>query len=330
VRISPTVRRWLLKRRDPGVRPWRADVSDPSVRARVLAELLERGPDDPELRAARREIGRVGWAAEILDEQLPRGQWVTPGTGSGELYRPKYIATNWRLLVLADLGVPATDPRVRRGVDLFLDVFARAPWSGLGGRGSEGCFTGNAVRMLVAFGRADDRRTRRSIAWILDSQKSDGGWHCFPSKTGTLDVWEPLSALAALPPTLRTAAVERAISRGAEFYLERGLLREGRPRYAPWYRLHFPVHYYYDVLVGLDLLTRLGYAEDRRLRPALDHLESLRRPDGRWEIGPAHPDSEDPNYRVRGPVYPFVLETPGSPSRWITATALAVLDRAGR
>jgi len=82
--------------------------------------------------------------------------------------------------------------------------------------------------------------------------------------------------------------------------------------------------------VGLDVLTSLGYGDDRRMRAPLDRLERKRRPDGRWNLDAAHPDLGATAYSVRTPVYPFVLELPGAPSRWITTTALAVLRRAGR
>jgi len=311
------LRDWLL-----------AEDADPSVRHRVLRELLDRPHDDPAVVDARKRIGREGWAARILREQHPQGQWATPGTSGNELYRPKYVATNWRLLVLADLGVNGKQPRVAKALRLFLRRLS-GPSGGFGGRGSELCFTGNAVRMLARFGRLEDPNVRPAIDWLVRHQKEDGGWHCSPSRKGTLDAWEALSAFAALPPTTRSAAVLRAIERGAEFYLDRGLLREGRP-YAPWTRLHYPVHYYYDLLVGLDVLTALGYGDDPRMRPALDRLEAMRNRDGSWNMDALHPDTEDPDYQFRGPFYPLGLEVPGRPSRWITTTALLVLKRAGR
>jgi hypothetical protein len=312
-----------------GLRNWLlAEDADPSVRYRVLRELFDRPQDDREVVDARRGIGRKGWAARILREQHPAGQWATPGTSADELYRPKYIATNWRLLVLADLGVSGKNPRVAKALELFLRRCS-GPRGGFGGRGSEVCFTGNAVRMLARFGHRKDPNVRTAVDWLLRHQKEDGGWHCFRSRTGTLDCWEALAALAAIPPANRSAAVARAIERGTDFYLDRGLLREGRP-YAPWTRLHYPVHYYYDLLVGLDVLTELGYGGDPRMRPPLDRLEAMRNRDGSWNLDAHHPDSEDPNYRVRGPFYPFGLEVPGRPSRWITTTALLVLKRAGR
>ena len=322
--LGRSVRNWLL-----------AKDADPSVRVRVLRDLLDRAEDDPALVRAAKEIGREGWAAKILAEQHPAGQWATNGTSARELYRPKYVSTNWRLLVLADLGLTKRNPRIRKAVDLFLRRIAGPkkdgwPAGGLGGRESEVCFTGNAVRTLVRFGYLNDPRVAPAIEWLVRHQKKDGGWHCFPSKVGTLDCWEALSAFAVLPPGSRTPAIERSIERGAEFYLDRNLFREGRAAYPPWFRLHYPVHYFYDILVGLDVLTALGYGDDRRMRPALDRLERMRNPDGTWNLDAHHPDSEDPGYQPRGPFYPFGLEVPGRPSRWITTTALTVLKRAGR
>ena len=171
---------------------------------------------------------------------------------------------------------------------------------------------------------------RPAIDWLVRHQKKDGGWHCFRSRTGTLDCWEVLAGFAALPPEARTPPVLRAIERGAEFYLQRRLFREGRTPYRPWFRLHYPVHYYYDILVGLDVLTSLGYGDDPRMGPALDRLEGMRNRDGSWNMDALHPDTEDPGYQFRGPFYPLGLEVPGRPSRWITTTALTVLARAGR
>ena len=313
-----------------GVRDWLlAKDADPSVRLRVLRDVLDRPEDDPAILRAQKEIGRKGWAAKILAEQHPKGHWATPGTSARELYRPKYVATNWRLLVLAELGMTKKNPRVAKGMELL--VRRRFLEAGeLGSRGSEVCITGNAVRMLLRFGYAKHPHLRPAIDWLVRHQKKDGGWHCFRSSTGTLDCWEALSAFAALPPDARTPAIERSIERGAEFYLERDLFREGRKPYLPWFRLHYPVHYYYDILVGLDVLTSLGYGDDPRMRPALDRLVTMRNPDGTWNLDAHHPDTEDPAYQFPGPFYPLGLEVPGRRSRWITTTALAVLKRAGR
>ena len=118
-----------------------------------------------------------------------------------------------------------------------------------------------------------------------------------------------------------------SIEAGAEFYLEMALYRQGR-KYEPWFRFHYPTHYYYDLLVGLDIITSLGFAEDKRLRYALNLLNKKKRPDGAWNSDGVHPDlGSGANYHLRKSPIPFVLEKPGEPSKWITLKALQILKR---
>jgi hypothetical protein len=159
----------------------------------------------------------------------------------------------------------------------------------------------------------------------------DGGWHSFYEKAfgkGTLDCWEGLSAFAVFPKSLWTRRIKRSVERGVEFYLQKELHRQGARRYAPWYRFHYPVHYYYDILVGLDVMTKLGYADDKRLDFALTLLKEKRRPDGTWVLERLHPDlGTGAGYRLRKGVTPLALEEEGAPSKWITLTCLQVLKR---
>jgi hypothetical protein len=315
--ISSKVRRWLL---GPG--------SDPSVRLRYRTEVEGLRPTDPHVREARREMGRTGWAATLLALQQPTGQWMTRGTSGRELYRPKYAATNWCLIVLSDLGMTRSDPRIRRGAELLMDRWSR-PGEDLSGKTGEICATGNAVRTLIRFGFLDHPVVQASLDWIQRTQKRDGGWHCFRSRSGTLDGWEGLAALAEIPEDQRDGPVRRALQRGAEFYLERHLMYEGVRRYEPWFRIHYPNHYFYDILVGLRILTRLGYGKDPRLGPALKWLRSRRRTDGTWALDAAHPDLDpvQAGYGYSETLFPMILENPGEPSRWATVEALSVLAR---
>jgi len=317
MRISPRIRTWLT-----------GPKSDPSVRARFWVDVEGRPSNDPRVRAAVKEIGRVGWAASLLETQWPDGHWVTPGTSGGELYRPKYVATNWLAIVLADLGMTRADPRIRRTARLILDRWSQKDGD-LSGESGEICVTGNAVRTLIRFGYLDDPVVQRSIEWIVRTRKPDGGWHCFPSRTGTLDGWEGLAALGEIPEDDRDESVRRSIARGAEFYLRRHLTEEGKVRYPPWFRIHYPNHYYYDILVGLRTLTRLGYGGDPRLARALRWLRSKRGRDGTWALDAAHPDI-DPSlagYRIHEVMFPMMLEAQREPSQWATVEALGVLAR---
>lgn len=307
---------------------WLLDPAEPSVRFRTLTEILHRPSDDPEVEEARLAIGSNGFVARLMEGHDPAGWWV-----SGEsLYLPKYLSTNWRLLALSELGVDRRDTAIRRSCQLWMRRFALRG-GGVGGN-SKGtghhCVVGNMTRALIRLGYVDDRRIRPSLDWLVATADPKGGWSCF-GRGRNLDSWEGLSALAAYPEARRSAPMRGAIDRGAEFFLERELHLQGA-RYPPWYRFHAPVHYYYDVLVGLRLLTSLGRGDDPRLDFALGLLGSKRRRDGRWNLDAVHPDVEGamvrwydahPKHRPT----PLLVEPPGAPSKLVTLEALNVLEK---
>ena len=312
---------------------WLLEEEEPSVRYLTLAELLGRPDSDSEVRKARRAIGQRGWAAEILAKQKPGGWWMQ----EENLYRPKYLSTNWMLLILSDLGLTKANPAISRACELWMDRFAKRD----GGFGSDGsnrshlCIAGNTTRALIKFGYADEPRVASALDWLVRNQAGNGGWSCFGSG-GNLDSWEGMSAFAALPRKRWTKGIRAAVEKGAEFYLRKSMDQQG-DRYEPWYRFHYPVHYYYDLLVGLDFMTALGYADDKRLAHALSILKqkAVKGPDGPvWTIDAVHPDLDGGQaewyheHPKRAPTA-FSLEKAGQPSKMLTLRALLVLKRAG-
>jgi hypothetical protein len=310
---------------------WLLEPSQPAVRYLAMRD-LEEGTSRGDLEAARKAVTSKGWATDILSKQKPRGTWLEK---EENLYRPKYLSTNWMLLTLSDLGVTKEDPRVAKSCSLWMDTYSRADggFDTPGAESSEHCLTGNTARALVKFGYANEPRVRSAFDQLVRTQKKNGGWHCF-GKNGTIDSWEGLSAFAVYPRQKWTKSMKRAVERGCEFYLARGLYRQGA-RYDPWFRFHFPYHYYYDILVGLDFMTALGYSDDRRMRSAVSYLRKKRGKDGRWNLDAVHPDYENggklprwwPKYKSR--LHPFALEQAGRPSKMITLRALTVLKRLG-
>ena len=304
---------------------WLLQEDQPSVQYYTLVDLLERKERDSEVKEAFSKIPKKGWAKDILSLQKPGGYWES----EKNLYRPKYTATNWRAIVLSDLGLTAKHARIKRMANQFFKQWlAPPPKENI--FNEEVCIVGNTARMLTRIGYGEDYRVRKLFDRLVEDQKEDGGWHCFKSDVGTLDGWEGLAAFAALPKSKRTRSINRSIERGSEFYLNRKLFEEGKPRYEPWFKFHYPNHYYYDVLVGLDVITKLGYGSDKRLRPALKILKEKRQADGTWLLDKVHPDvGAGAQYRVRRrrEIKPFALEEPRQPSKWITLTALRVLKR---
>ncbi len=313
---------------------WLLEPDAPSVRYLTLKRLLGRSESDPEVREAKRAIPRVGWVAEALARRHPAGWWERDGK---PMY-PKYTGTHWQLLALSDLAATREIPEVEASCELWM---ARSPLKGGGVGGMSGgnghhCYTGNMARALLRMGYEEDPRVREALRWLVVTANPRGGWSCFswgdkPSPGRSLDAWEGLSAFAAYPREKWNASMQACVERAAEFYLERELHRQGS-RYAPWYRFHWPVHYYYDLLVGLDVLTELGYGADRRLRYAIDHLKRKRRSDGRWALEAVHPDVDAGRrawYRAhpKDRPTPLTFEPARRPSKMVTLRALTVLSR---
>lgn len=325
-------------RQNRNIIDWLLEGDQPSVRYHTLTGILDRKENDPEVRKSLSLIPGRGWARDILAKQKPGGYWEQEEPGEPNernllswlefLFRPSYVSTYSQALVLSDLGLTSKDRRIKKTADLFFRYKLRLR-SPINIFNEEVCIVGNVARMLTRFGYGDDFRVGKLYDRLIEDQKEDGGWHCFDSDRGTLDCWEALAAFAVLPKSKRTRGIRQSISRGAEFYLERKLFEEGRTRYAPWFRFHYPVHYYYDILVGLDLMTRLGYAGDRRLVPALEILKKKRQADGTWLLDKVHPDlGRGAGYGMDvSQVKPLALEKEGKPSKWITMTALRILKK---
>src|SRR5438128_1991308 len=150
---------------------WLADPAQPAARYRYLVEIEGVPPESEPARTALRQIPRRGWAADILRKQDPGGFWVHRKT----LYRPKYVATNWRLLALADLGLTVRHPGVRRGVDLMLEDYGGSdgPFSR---RGGEPHFFLVGLETLVHLGYEDDARLKPARALLKREMRPDGTW----------------------------------------------------------------------------------------------------------------------------------------------------------
>jgi hypothetical protein len=319
-----------LQKKKKSVMEWLTGTDQPAVRYLAMRDLLHASEGD--LREAREAIPLRGWVEQILRGRLPGGFWID----GGDLYRPKYLSTNWMLLTLSDLGVTKDLPWLAESAELWRDTYAR-PDGGFDtpqAETSELCLVGNMARALVRFGYEDDPRVRSAFVWLVRNQKPNGGWDCFGRKNGVIDAWEGMSAFAVYPRQKWTRSMKATVGRGLEFYLERHLLREGR-RYDPWYRLHFPYHYYYDFLVGLEFVTALGSGRDPRASNAVKLLKEKRLPDGRWPMDAVHPDylseGELPTWfwKYNGQLTPFSLEAAGEPSKMITLRALRVLKSLG-
>ena len=308
--------------------PWLLEEENPSVRFFALRDLLHRAPDDHELLATRAAIMTSPPVREILAAQYPQGHWVKPGRG----YSPKFRATVWQLMFLADLGA-TPDAAIRRACQTVLEdsfhpeegLFSATKSSG----GTIICLNGNLLSALCRLGYGD-HPTVRTVCRTLAERIVAEGFDCLANaaERSKRETWQPctwgavkaLRAFALLPTEKRPPVVAQAIDRGVELLLSHDPAIADYPsassQVSPlWFRFAFPLGYHSDILEAVDVLAQLGYGADRRLGVAIEFILSKQDSEGRW-----------PLEHVLDKTWTSFGEK-GGPSKWVTLRALTMLGR---
>ncbi len=318
--------------------PWllEPDEANPGVRYFALQDLLDRPPDDPEVVAAQAAVMHTGPVPAILDAQYPEGYWVRPGPG----YAPRYRATLWQVLFLAQLGADGRDERVRRAVE---HVFAHAQaengaFSPNGSpRRAVHCLWGNIVWALFTLGYGGDERLARSVEMLARSVTGDDyPWYrrsgiqgpefrC-AANDGLPCAWGAVRVLWALNRVsvpMRSPVVEEAAAAAADFLLRYDVARADYPharRISPnWFRFGYPLGDVTDLLLNLEVLAEAGHGADPRLEEAIALVVSKQDGQGRWRM----------EYSYNGKMWADV-EAKGQPSKWVTLRAVRTLRKLGR
>ncbi len=156
-----------------GVLNWLLEADDPAVRAVALRDLLDAPPDDPDYRAACVARLHSGPMATVLNAMAPEGYWVH----AGHSYAPKYTGTYWSMMLLAQLGVHASDdPRIAtacaRMVSQNLNATGQIATNDLPSHTID-CLQGNICHALLAMG-VDDPRLDVAIDWMARTVTGDG------------------------------------------------------------------------------------------------------------------------------------------------------------
>jgi hypothetical protein len=302
-----------LLRGDP--LPWLLEKRDPAVRAATLRTILDRSPRDAELREAQTRAMSSPPISTILRRQDAEGAW------NGGNYSPKYTASHWSMILLAEYGVDGSDSRVRRGARRILDDLS----AGKGGLAwvfgrdhGAACIPGSVIRYVSAAGYGADPRVEPLVQRLVrDAKKYDAACWINSDQPCAWGYARLVWGLAALPEAARTREVERAIRRGVEFLLSYRLERGDYP--APygqshlWRQLSFPLFYQADVLFVLRALDAADALDDPRAQSSIAWLLARQDERGRW-----------------GGRAPYAARMPSriDASKWVTLQAITLLKHA--
>ena len=294
--------------------PWLLERDNPSARYLALRHLLDSGEQESTVTEARQAIADWPPVREILAAMDPVDFW-------GRADRPLYggaVGTHSTLSLLADLGLPRL-PQLEAACENLFEHGQHAT-GGFTYDGTPGrillCHTGTAIRTLIHFGYRGDPRLERAIDYLVSRSTVEEGLSC-PYADGEQCEWgiaKALSAFAALPQFDRTVERMPAVERLADAVLDHDFDFEGRD--ARWLDFGFPLDYQSDLVELGDVLARLDYGLDPRLRRLLDIVLAAQTADGRWIK----------QYGTRA----LRIEKRGQPSKWVTIRALRALKHTQR
>jgi hypothetical protein len=180
---------------------------------------------------------------------------------------------------------------------------------------------------MLRVGYWGDAKLTKALDWLVKIQNPDGGWLCPYWKAHVKDehgcFYGTICSLEAFSEAEKkdlTGEMKVAVERGAEFLLMHRLFKADHHDYKvinqSWLKMGFPWFYGYNILRGLDVLTKLDYVEDERQRDAIDLLLHKRQNNGTWLL------ESTPIGRMQ-----TIIEAKGKPSKWITLIALRALKR---
>jgi hypothetical protein len=331
---------------------WLLEWSNPSIRYFTLRDLLGKGEDEVEVIASKKAIPNSPVVSKILAKQNSDGHWEESTSPYFPKYKSSYwqiMILSQLGMDKNDVRIRKACDHIFRfqldegGFSCFNleQVAAGKAESHISRKDGKpypfertdsilhehqySCLTGNILSALIRMGYGDDQRVKRVLLWLTDVQNEDGGWLCPYWRAHKYDkhgcFYGTICALEAFSEVSKdklTNGMIDAIKGSSEFLLMHHLYRADHHNSQiinkSWLKLGFPWFYGYNILRGLDIITKVNYAKDERISDAVQILLQKRAADGKWAL------ENTPTGRMQ-----VNLEVKGRPSKWITLIALRVL-----
>lgn len=335
---------------------WLLENINPSSRYLALTEILGESEEEPMAKKVRALINDYPPVLKILLKQKDDGSWANPDYPYLPKYKSTYwqimIFSQLGLSIDNDKVRKACElvfkfQHEEGGFTIFSERGAMTEYLWKKGRlETKGkniatfeewskqiireneltCLTGNLVAAMLKLGYREDERIKRAANWLVSVQNKDGGWLCpywrahikdkHSCFVGTIT---PLDAFSEIPEEKRPEGVKQCIHKGVNFLLMHHLYKADRHSFQiinpDWLNFNFPM-FWYDILRGLLVLTKLGFGKDVRIKDSLNILLKKQTEDGRWCL------DKTPSGRMY-----TSFGRKGDPSKLVTINALKVLKR---
>ena len=271
---------------------WLLNSDNPSLRYRVMTELLDIPANNPEIAELKNKIPDSPQVTWILSKMHPDGYWLQQNQATkrfigDDVEYGSYATTHFCLSYLSELGLTKENHLVAKAAERYLNLQKDdGDWLQ-----HLSCLYGYNVRTFIKLGYRDNPRIQKSIELILQTNRFDNGYLCdmHEKKTkkkkscirGTVKV---LLALSELPEYWNHP---RCISL-VHYFLDREAIyqRKDNSKFVnkDIFANSFPTGWYTNLWEILFSLSKIGYGQNEKLKRAWDLLDSRLDIEGRMKL----------------------------------------------
>jgi hypothetical protein len=271
---------------------WLLETDNPSLRYRVMTELLDTPVINPEIVELKNKIPNSPQVLQILSKMHPDGYWLqqnqtTKRSVGDDVEYGSYATTHFCLSYLSELGLTKENLLVAKAAERYLNLQKDdGDWLQ-----HMSCLYGYNVRTFIKLGYKDDSRIQKSIDLMLQTNRFDNGYLCDMHEKkskkkkscirGTVKV---LLALSELPEYWNH---NRCISL-INYFLDREVIyqRKDNSKFVnkDIFANSFPTGWYTNLWEILFSLSKIGYGQNEKLSRAWDLLDSRLDVDGKMKL----------------------------------------------
>ncbi|MDF1547515.1 MAG: hypothetical protein P1P88_06820 [Bacteroidales bacterium] len=278
---------------------WLLKTNNPSLKYRVLTELLDYQSDHPSVLEQKKLIPDSNPVKSIFEKMHPDGYWLqtNPRTknivGDGVEYG-SFASTHFCLSYLSELGLTKEHILIAKAADRYLSLQKDDGdfWLHMS------CLYAYNIRTFIKLGYRDDPRLQKTIDLMLNTERQDHGYLCemHEKKTNRKKSCirgsaKALMAFAELPEYWKhprcLALVDYFLKRNGIFKSNcKDLVNRDMNTFS------FPFTWGTNSWEILFALSKMGYGNHKNLHPAWQLLENKKNEDGTYNLD--HTPSQSP------------------------------------
>jgi len=272
---------------------WLLNSENPSLRYRVMTELLDIPVTNAEVAELKNKIPDSPQAIQILSKMHPDGYWLQQNQSTkrfvgDDVEYGSYATTHFCLSYLSELGLTKENHLVAKAAERYLNL-----------QKDDGdwllhmsCLYGYNIRTFIKLGYRDDSRIQKAIDMMLQTNRFDNGYLCDmhekktkKKKSCIRGATKALLAFSELPEYWNHSRCISLIS----YFLDREGIYQSKDNSKfvnkDIFVDSFPTGWYTNLWEILFSLSKLGYGQNEKLKKAWDLLDSRLDEDGRMNLG---------------------------------------------